>query len=477
VDQSLPFVSSSAPADTLAYRLYHGRRVAMSLLEEGLLRTAAGVGGLPGGARGAAAPAAAAVPARPEDVDPLARSGLADPYGYYRLLREQRPVYRPRGADFWCVSRYEDVQQLVAQTGVYSSQMVGVMLSKRRGGQAALHPPGDAQGRVRNWGVHPVDVLAVQDAPAHGYQRPLGQGYFTPKFVRGLEAEVRSLAVQLIGDFLPAGRTEFMASTAWRLPMSMAMRLLGMPPADYPRIKEGCAHGTALLSGACTQAEFIGHAAAILSLYRYTWRSYLAARRQGSDNFSGALARSADDPQHPLTHEEAASIVFQVLNAGSDSSASTMGNAVKMLIEHPEVEQRLRAEPAKIADFVDEVLRLESPFQGHFRITRQDVSLHGQHLPRGTRLFLMWASANRDERFWKDPERLDIDRENLRRHVAFGFGPHGCLGRELARMEVRIVLEELLRRTRRIALAGPTPYEAGVFLRTLVELPLAVEPA
>lgn len=482
MEQAIALVSSSAEPATLAYGIYHGRRVAMALLEEAMLRTFSAVAGVVDrlrgiGAIGTSASAVGTVPTRPEDVDPLSRSGLADPYAYYRVLRDQRPVYRPAGADFYCVSRYEDVQALVKQTEVYSSTIVDVMMKKRFGGKAENVGIGNPEGRIRNWGVHPVDVLAVQDPPAHGYQRPLGQSLLTPKFIRGLEDEVRELAVQLLDGLLKTGSAEFMADVAWRLPMYMTMRLLGLPESDYPRIKEGCTHGTGLLGGNCTPAEFAGHAAGVLSLFRYTWTRYLEARRSGQNSFTGALARNADDPAHPLTHEEAVSIVFQVLNAGSDSSASTMGNAVKMLIENPHVEQRLRAEPARIPDFIEEVLRLDSPFQGHFRVTTRDVELHGERIARGSRVFLMWGSANRDERFWKNPDQLDIDRENLRRHVAFGFGPHACLGRELARMEVRILLEELLKRTKRLRLTGQAPYVAGVFLRTLVKLPVAATAA
>ena len=115
---------------------------------------------------------------------------------------------------------------------------------------------------------------------------------------------------------------------------------------------------------------------------------------------------------------------------------------------------------------------MESAFQGHFRLVKEDTELHGVKLPKGSRLFLLWASGNRDERFWERPDEIDIDRSNLKKHITFGYGIHACLGRELARMEIRIVLAELLKRTRNLSSAGRAPHVASLFTRTLVSLPI-----
>jgi cytochrome P450 len=182
----------------------------------------------------------------------------------------------------------------------------------------------------------------------------------------------------------------------------------------------------------------------------------------------------ADPPQ--LGEREAASIVLQILIAGNDSSASAMGSAVHMLARDRELQERLRTAPERIPDFVEEVLRLEAPFQGHFRITRRDCELAGSVLPRGTRLMLLWASGNRDEAVFENPDAVDLDRKNLKAHLTFGFGIHHCLGAPLARLEARIALEELLASTRDVALeVGTVRYLPSVFMRTLSELPLRVE--
>jgi cytochrome P450 len=361
---------------------------------------------------------------------------------------------------------------------VYSSNIVGVLIGKRRGGQANLDALSKSgHGGTRNTGMDPVDVLAIQDPPAHTYQRALSQGHLSFRYVKSLEEDVHALAAELLAPLSQRGHMEFMDAVAWRLPMTMALRLVGFPESDYPEVKKNCSAAIGLLSGLSTPGEFAANSAAGLRLYRYCWREYLKIRRNPQNNLTHTLIKAVDDPANPMTDEEAVSIILQILIAGSDSSASTMGNAVKMLIENPEIEQRLRREPERIGDFVEEVLRLESAFQGHFRITKQDTILHGVALPKGTRLFLMWASANRDERFWQNPDVIDIDREKLKLHVTFGYGPHSCLGRELARMEIRIVLAELLRRTQSLSIVGPTPRVASLFVRTLVRLPIAFVPA
>lgn len=124
-----------------------------------------------------------------------------------------------------------------------------------------------------------------------------------------------------------------------------------------------------------------------------------------------------------------------------------MGSAVKLLCEHQDIQTRLRENPERIADFIEETLRYESPFGGHFRKCRGGSELHGVSIPDGARVMLLWGSGNRDERYWDHPDEISIDRPHQKSHLGFGFGVHACLGQKLARIEVRVVLEELLKAT------------------------------
>jgi len=201
------------------------------------------------------------------------------------------------------------------------------------------------------------------------------------------------------------------------------------------------------------------------------------AKQNPKDNFTGILVAQAADTDSIMTDQRAVAILLQLLIAGSDSSASSMGNAIRTLAKSPELEAELRDDPSKINNFIEEVFRTESAFQGHFRVTTQDVEMHGVTIPKSSRVFLMWASANRDERFWDNPAVFDMNRKKVKKHLTFGHGAHACIGRELARMEIRIVIEQLLTRTSRIEIVGDTPFEASMFARTLLRLPLAFLPA
>jgi len=156
-----------------------------------------------------------------------------------------------------------------------------------------------------------------------------------------------------------------------------------------------------------------------------------------------------------------------------------MGNDLKMIIENPKLQTEIREGLAqgedKLSPFIEEVFRLESAFQGHFRWNKSPYELHEVHLARGSRIFLMWASGNRDERFFENPDQIILNRANGKKHLTFGHGIHACIGRELARIEIKTVLKEFLLRTKNLQLNGDAPFIASMFARTLLELPIKFE--
>jgi cytochrome P450 len=404
----------------------------------------------------------------PADFDPLSPETLSDPYPFYEALRRCAPVYRVPGSDYSCVSRYADLRAAVIDTEAYSSNIVALLLTGSDGQASLLQKPETSHG--------PADVLANADPPAHGPQRTLAQGEISTRVMRGLEGEIRRLVGELLDGLLARGRGDWMREFAFRLPMTVALDLVGFPREDRARVKSWCDGAVALLSGMNTPEQFAANAAAAADLYRYCRENFAAARRQPPDNLTGALARAVDGDPPTLGEREAASIILQILIAGNDSSASAMGSAVHMLSRDRALQAQLRATPERVADFVEEVLRLEAPFQGHFRITRRDCELAGTKLVKGTRLMLLWASGNRDETVFARPDVVDLDRPNLKAHLTFGFGIHHCLGAPLARLEARVALEELLARTKSLAIEVPAVrYLPSVFVRTIAELPLRLE--
>jgi cytochrome P450 len=193
-------------------------------------------------------------------------------------------------------------------------------------------------------------------------------------------------------------------------------------------------------------------------------------------NLLGALADAVRSGA--ISTPVAVGILVTLVGAGSETTATLLGNAVRILAERPDLQARLRAQPERVPDFVEEVLRVESPFNGHYRAVRRACELGGVKLEAGDRLLLLWSAANRDPAAFDDPEKIDLERRAPRAHLGFGRGVHFCVGAPLARLEARVVLEELLARTRRIGGAAPgraPAYVPSIFMHRLAHLDLELE--
>jgi cytochrome P450 len=176
---------------------------------------------------------------------------------------------------------------------------------------------------------------------------------------------------------------------------------------------------------------------------------------------------------------EAFGILGLLLAAGGESTTSLLGTGVRILAERPDLQERLRQTPELIPTFVEEACRVDPPFKGHYRVVRSDTELGGVHLPTGSRLVLSWPAANRDPQVYPAADDVDLDRSTPRNHVGFGWGIHLCIGAPLARLEARVVLEQLLTRTSGVALAvdpRALRHHQSLMVRRLVSLPLTLSP-
>ena len=446
--------------------VFHGRRLAMSHGIEKLLRLSARR--QPSTAPVAAPLPLATPPRHPEDFAPLQHACFQDPYAFYKLLRDDYPVYLLKNG-IYCISRYEDIVAISRDTARFSSTHQGVVASLRLG--HSVMREAEKLAPLERMGIAPGDVLALSDPPVHSAERKVAHKGLNSRVVKAMEPQVEQLCHELMARFLPSGRVEFMREFAWALPMRLIIRMLGFPEADYDKIKGWCVHGIATQSGIASRRELAISRAEMLVFYRYCWQQFLRAKRAPREDLSGVFVHGVRDGL--MDDNTAVSGIMQLLLAGSDSSATSMGNALKLLIENPALQAEIREDiDARLPAFIEEVFRLESAFQGHFRWTREPVSMHGQTLPPDSRIFLMWASGNRDERVFEQPDRIRLDRPNGKKHLTFGHGIHACIGRELARTEIRIVLREFLLRTRELQLDGPAPFMASMFARTLQQLPI-----
>ena len=408
-------------------------------------------------------------PTCPEDFKPLENSCFQNPFPFYQMLRDDYPVYTlPNGVV--CISRFDDIVAVSRDVEHYSSEHQGIV--------ANLKPGQDLLKVVKRFnilaeiGLIPADVFATSDPPSHTSERKVGHSGLNGKFVKTLEGSIDELCQKMLDDILPRGEVEFMKDFGWKLPMLMILSLLGLPESDFEKIKGWCVEILDTQNGIQSSAQYAHSYASALKFLDYCWHKYLEAQHSPGDNLIGLFVRAANNPDVDFDDKRAVSSIFQLIIAGSDSSATTMGNALKVLIENPDVQQELRDDPERISAFIEEVFRMESAFQGHFRWVKKDTELHGVKLKRGTRIFLMWASGNRDERVYPEPHVFKMDRPKAKKHLTFGHGIHACIGRELARSEIKVVLKAFLDNTENLTIDGETPFVASMFSRTLLRLPI-----
>jgi cytochrome P450 len=322
-----------------------------------------------------------------------------------------------------------------------------------------------------------VDALAIADPPVHERQRKLSNKAFSMRRVAALEPAIRDLAESLIEAILPQrgarwSSAEWMRDVAVPLPMTVIAGMIGLPGEDTPRLKRWSDAAVALLSGVNTPAQLAEHARQAGELAAYFGQRVDEAAIAPRDDVLGDLVRACEGSE-ALTRDEVVSILLQILTAGNESTTSLIGSALMLLLENPEIEARIRADRTLLEPFIEETLRLESPFHGHFRVVRRDTEVAGQPLPEGSRVMLLWGAANRDGDEFPNPDAIDLARPNAKAHLAFGIGIHHCIGAALARLETRLVLETLLERTS--ALRRPETeleHVPSMLVRCLAALPI-----
>jgi cytochrome P450 family 144 len=400
------------------------------------------------------------------DFDPFAPETIECPYGLYDEIRRECPVHRsPRGGHF-VVSRHADLRAAVMNAAQFSSELVAVPTPD---GIADL---GTLQGRGSE-GLPPA-VLAIADPPVHTRHRKLLTRVFSAHEVARFEPKIRSLANELVDAFAARGHAELMSEFAVPLPMTIIADVLGFPRADLARLKGWSDAGVKMLSGVNDFAELLEAGKHALELESYLLQRLEEKAAVPADDVTSLLVTAGERGDPPLSRAEMAALLLQLLIAGNESTTSLIGNAVYLLLRNSQLLERVRADRATIPALLEETLRLESPFQGHFRRATADVDLGGSQIPAGSVVMLLWGSANRDPDAFPGPDRIDLDRHNLKDHVAFGEGIHYCLGAALARLEGRIAIDTLLDRLAELRLADgrDLPHEKSFFIRRLRELPV-----
>ncbi len=368
-----------------------------------------------------------------------------NPYEYYDVLREQAPVYYDPILKIYIISRYDLLMEAIRNTDVYSN------IGSQAPAEMRAPPPEVKEIEKRGWPK--VNTMVTNDPPSHTRYRRMVDYAFTPRRVRAMKPYMDEIANMLIDGFIDRGQVELIHEFAVPVPLFVIADQLGVPRSDAPRFKIWSDASVAPLGLMLTDDEWIDSATKLLEFQNYFVNALDERRAQPRDDLLSALLEVRDDDGKPLDNGELLSIISQVLVAGNETTTNSIAAGMTLLIDNPEQQRLLREDPSRIPTFVEETLRLESAVQGLFRIVKQDTELGGYAIPKGARVMLRYAAANRDGAKFACPHQLDVERGNAGAHLAFGAGIHHCLGAQLARYEMIASFEAILARLDNLAYA------------------------
>ncbi|WP_433194840.1 cytochrome P450 [Nocardia sp. CA-107356] len=380
-----------------------------------------------------------------DDIDLFDPGLLDDPYPLYDRLRTDAPVYPIADTGFYLVSRWDLVMEATTRPADFSSNLTATLVRQPDGSAGVFDLDGGGQA---------IHVLATGDDPTHQAHRKLVLPALVAKRIRALESTIAATADRLWAQGLGDGRIEWMSAMGDRLPMTLVASLIGLPDDDLPQLLAWAYISNELLDGVVTTDRLVVAVTAAAELAGYLHRQLARAGDRPDDNLLGDLAKACAAGE--LTSDVAVLILLQLVGAGGESTAGLIGNATRILATDPTLQTRLRTDPDLLTPFLEEALRLESPFRAHHRHVVRDTTLGGTDLPAGSHLLLLWAAANRDPAVFSAPGEIRLDRPAQRNHLAFGKGIHFCVGATLARLEARVALRTLLARTAAFRLA-PDP--------------------
>jgi cytochrome P450 len=397
---------------------------------------------------------------------------LQCPFPHYARLRQEAPVTKIEPLGVYFVTRYDLVCDVLRDQHTYSSLFGGASMplpdeDRRRLAEAM------AEGMPR------VSTMLTADQPEHTRYRRLVAKAFNPRAIAELEPVVRRTSVELIDSWIDRGHIEFVESFGVALPVRVIAHALNVPDdrlADFKRWSDDS------IAGIGTNISIDQRIAAERGVNEF--QAYFAEqierrRTEPRDDLLTNLLNARidhDDPEvvdkRPLDMPEMLSIVQQLLVAGNETTTKMLTEMMRLLAENPGQWQMVKEDPSRIDRVVEETLRLSTPTQGMWRIVTRDVELGGVAIPSGSRIVVVFSSANRDDAVFDDPDAFDPDRPELREHIAFGKGIHYCLGANLSRLEGKVALEELSRRLDSFTLSPTNEFEyfPSFMLRGLTRL-------
>lgn len=370
--------------------------------------------------------------------NPFEEAYLQDPPGYLRWAREQEPVFFSPELGYWVVTRYDDIKEVFRDHGSFSPSNA---LEK-------ITPPSEAvQSVLQSYDYAMARTLVNEDEPAHMARRRLLLEPFTPAALRHHEPMVRRLAREYVDRFIDDGRADLVDQMLWEVPLTIALHFLGVDEDDMPLLRRYSIAHTVNTWGRPDEAEQLRVAHAVGNFWQLSGRILEKMRRDpsGPGWMKFGIRMQAEHPD-VVTDSYLHSMMMAGIVAAHETTANATANALRLLLQHPSAWRELCEDPSLIPNAVEECLRMSGSIIAWRRVALKDVTVGGVPLPAGSKILMVMASGNCDERHFPDADLLDIRRDNAGDHLSFGYGAHQCMGKNLARMELQIFLEELTKR-------------------------------
>jgi cytochrome P450 len=393
------------------------------------------------------------------------------PYAAYATLRAEAPAWQEPRTGMWVITRYEDVRAIVLDPERFPSGLNRGRIDPRSQRIKAMY---EEQGWV------PAPTLAGRDEPAHREMRALFNHAFRPGRITELEPFITDLAHRLLDEICTAGHCDWVRQFAVPLPLVVIGVQMGAPEEDIWQIKAWTDAWVQRLGMMQTEEQMVWSTQQEIEAQHYFQAIFERVRAEPDGTLISDLVNTViPEWGRPLTDEELhAEMMADTFVGGSETTTNALSAGAQLLIEHPLAWEQVTTDPDRYVPLlVEEVLRLESPVQGLFRSCAEDVELGGAEIPAGSIINVRFAAANRDEARFADAGDFDLDRSDVRQHLAFGFGNHHCLGAPLARRELNIGFRALVDRVGSMSFtpgANDFRHQSNFVLRALRELHLDV---
>ncbi|MDH3643071.1 MAG: cytochrome P450 [Gammaproteobacteria bacterium] len=394
---------------------------------------------------------------------------LENPDAYHHALHEQ-PIFLDEQLGFYICSTYKLMREIMRNTSVFSS-----VESQR---VDAMRPPPPEVIALRAEMQPGVNTLVTNDPPSHTRVRAMVNEPFRPRNIEKLIGQIQAIVNESIDSFIDDGAFEAVSQLAIPVPIKVIADMLGVERNMAPKIKAWSDASVEPL-GMMISDERLIECTRLVKEFQDFMAGELEARRDDPrDDLLTELVQARDPDGNAFSMAEMLSLTSQFLVAGNETTTNGIAAGVELLVNNPDQQEILRREPSRVRVFINEVLRLEAPVQGLFRVVTADTELNGVKIPKGSRIMLRFAAANRDASKFHDPDALDVTRHNAGSNVAFGAGIHHCIGANLAREEMVQTFDLLLKRTANLAFAegrNDFTHHPSMILRGLKHLHLTFD--